>query len=156
MGYKYRLWVIITWKIETLYFVFASLFGFVLASICKKMFKRKRPCHNNFVKDNGSFYKSIKNIVSCLMCNHENKPSMPSGDCVQIVIISYTLSDYNIFNFGYYWTILIPITIYGRIYFKKHWFGDCIIGSLLGWFAIFITKNMDEYLASINVTFYRW
>jgi membrane-associated phospholipid phosphatase len=60
----------------------------------------------------------------------EKNHSMPSGDSAQsglwITLLVY-------FTGSNYWALLIPFTMFGRVYYGCHWWGDTIFGVLLGW-----------------------
>lgn len=89
----------------------------VTVVILKKIVGRERPT------------KVASKSRICNMRDREHGKSMPSGDSAAA---AFLLSLYFWF-FGVYWPMLmIPLVMLGRVYVFCHWFGDTIIGSLMG------------------------
>eukprot|EP01084_Bolivina_argentea_P186564 321555_1 len=113
-------------------------------NVCtKRIIKRNRP----------SVIKA--NILSKLIFINGTY-SMPSGDTNQsslfAVTMIYTMNDYKYYhtNNRYLWCLLllmIPLTAFDRVYFKKHYISDTIIGGIEGLFiGVIICYGFGHFL----------
>ena len=109
-----------------------GLFSLVLIIIlpCKFLLRRERP----------SRIKSVRRI--CNMRDREHRGrfhSMPSGDSAAAGFFCVALG--YLFNFPFI-VISIPFTCLGRVYVHCHWFGDTLIGAIIGSTFSFIVFNL--------------
>ena len=113
--------------IYVIFYFIVSFFGIVTSLIGKKIIKRKRPIYAtvDFLK---APELSPLRVVS--MAHREiGNPAMPSADstwgaiwCTLNVLLFQ--SKVSIF--------VLPMVMLGRVYFRCHWIGDTVIGSLIG------------------------
>eukprot|EP01084_Bolivina_argentea_P185263 319491_1 len=101
--------------------------------IIKRIIKRQRPC---LIKET-NLWPWMSAIVNTLTVSHT--PSMPSGDTAQSVVfaisIIYTMNYHFVSTYSYLWWIIvliIPFTVFGRVYFGQHYIGDTLVGLIEG------------------------
>lgn len=84
----------------------------------------------------------------CNMREREHGKSMPSGDAAAC---AFLMAIY-LYMYGSVWplAVVLPLTCLGRVYVYCHWFGDTLIGAVIGYFycQLFFTPAQFGYLAS--------
>lgn len=114
------------------YFV-VSFAGVITSVIIKFIINRRRPIYAT--KDFLNAPAHSKPRIVSLSTREINTPAMPSADSTWGAIWS-TL---NILFFGSYISyIVIPMVMLGRVYYRCHWIGDTIVGTLIGILAAVI------------------
>ena len=77
----------------------------------------------------------------CNMRAREKGMSMPSGDSASCAFLCTVF--WTVFNSKLYMFTILPLTMCGRVYVYCHWFGDTIVGALIG---VVYTKMIISYL----------
>ena len=72
--------------------------------------------------------------------------SMPSGDTSAAAVFCFVLT--NLMQMPWIYLVL-PLVAMGRVYYQCHWFGDTIIGSIVGTFWGFIGCSQFVMLAPL-------
>ena len=74
------------------------------------------------------------------MRDHEGHKAMPSGDANAAAFFCGIY----LYIFGFPWCviILVPLTCLGRVYVFCHWFGDVIVGSIIGSIGVYLTMSV--------------
>ena len=129
------------------YFV-VSFVGITFSLLAKTLFKRRRPIYAT-----EDFMKAPMNAPTRLvsMATREiGNPAMPSADStwgaiwctLNILFFNSTISYF-----------VLPMVMLGRVYFRCHWIGDTIIGSLVGvisaWLGFILVPEIAEVLSSL-------
>ena len=93
----------------------------------KKLIKRKRPIYAT--EDHEEASNFVKKRLANLGKREIGSAAMPSGDSAQgalwVVITMLFFQTYAIL-------LVIPMVCFGRVYFRCHWIGDTLVGSLIG------------------------
>jgi len=123
----------------------ATLLTLLSSEALKHITKRKRPIFaQDMDKDgNDGKVKWTPRFGEELMKSSGTLYSFPSGDTAQAAVsasiwfhaLKYTDDDGAYFAtlcFKYAPFLLIPFVAFGRVYFRMHWLGDCIMGAMLG------------------------
>jgi membrane-associated phospholipid phosphatase len=82
----------------------------------------------------------------CNMRAREHGKSMPSGDAACCAFMATWM--YLLFRNPFGALIILPLNMAGRVYVHCHWFGDTIVGAMIGSVFAFITVSNFRYLAS--------
>lgn len=95
------------------------MFGVLVTVIVKKLAGRERPA-----------------LLAKRYCykvrTHESLNSMPSGDCLQAANFCMMFIFYFENNIKYISLLLIPTSMFGRVFYCCHYWLDCFIGAFLG------------------------
>ena len=120
---KFRLGLVFMFLIA-----FALLGTVITTQSLKYTLRRKRPEHN----------KNVARFKNCLRETEEGTYSMPSGDSTAAGLYCFILC----YVAGMQWIyLLLPLVMMGRVYYHCHWFGDTIIGAVMGTAWGFVAKN---------------
>lgn len=99
---------------------FLFFFGTLVMPI-KYLTHRSRPKH----------IPSVRRYLN-MRAREGNQPSHPSGDSA---VAAYFGGVYHfVFRCSLVYPILTPAVMFGRVYMQCHWFGDTIVGAILGTF----------------------
>ena len=64
--------------------------------------------------------------------------AMPSGDSAAAAVFCYLVA----FEMGLPQVyLLLPLVMMGRVYYQCHWFGDTIVGVIIGTFWAFVVSS---------------
>jgi len=117
---------------EVMHYILLQLIGVIITLSLKKFFRRPRPVLDKFSQIIGNKMQSLR--------KREKNNSMPSGDSMQVALFA----SFCFLNFGeWYWFLIVPITMYGRVHFLCHFISDTIVGAAIG---IFVAFTCNEYL----------
>jgi membrane-associated phospholipid phosphatase len=93
----------------------------------KKLIKRKRPIYAT--EDHEEASNFVKKRLANLGKREIGSAAMPSGDSAQgalwVIITMLFFQTYSIL-------LVIPMVCFGRVYFRCHWIGDTLVGTLIG------------------------
>ena len=113
-----------------LYNVFWGVIVIIIVSISiKDVIGRDRP----------SRVKSVKRILN-MRDREGTMKAMPSGDANAVAFFCGVYA----YIFGFPWCLIIclPLTCLGRVYVFCHWFGDVIIGAIIGSIGVYLTMDL--------------
>ena len=81
---------------------------------------------------------------------------MPSGDVAQSCTLAFTLG-YRIDHQLYLTFFIVPIVMWGRVFYSRHYISDTIIGAILGTLIgisgnMFLINRFDHMASCIGCT----
>ena len=126
----------------TLYMTITVLIMLGCGSIpLKLLIKRKRPeppkCIYRIWKMHGK---------------EDGKQSMPSGDAA---VAAFVCWGYLIlFDNPWIFVLIVPLTCLSRVYVHCHWFGDTIVGAILG--TVFAIIFFQLYFLQLAMPLFQW